>query len=91
MEVRWSALAADDLDHIYHYIAGENPEAARRVVRRIFDTCEKLSYAPGIGRISRIRGRRELTFAPLPFIVVYQITDEAVEISRVYHGAQDWP
>jgi plasmid stabilization system protein ParE len=36
-------------------------------------------------------GRRELTFAPLPYIVVYQVKLDTVEISRIFHGAQDWP
>ena len=36
-------------------------------------------------------GRRELVFSPLPYIVVYQVTHQAVEISRIFHGAQDWP
>jgi len=30
-------------------------------------------------------------FFPLPYIVVYQVTQQAVEISRIFHGAQDWP
>jgi plasmid stabilization system protein ParE len=34
-------------------------------------------------------GRRELVFRP--YIAVYQIREHTVEISRVYHGAQDWP
>jgi plasmid stabilization system protein ParE len=36
-------------------------------------------------------GRRELTFAPWPYIVVYQVKPDAIEISRIFHGAQDWP
>jgi plasmid stabilization system protein ParE len=44
------------------------------------------------GRVgSRMNGRRELVFSSLPYIVVYQVTEQAVEISRVFHGAQDWP
>jgi plasmid stabilization system protein ParE len=39
---------------------------------------------------SRMTGRRELVFSPLPYIVVYKVTENAVEISRVFHGAQDW-
>jgi plasmid stabilization system protein ParE len=27
----------------------------------------------------------------LPYIVVYQVRSDTVEISRVFHGAQDWP
>jgi plasmid stabilization system protein ParE len=44
---------------------------------------------PEAGR--RMAGRRELTFAPLPYIVVYQVKPGVVEISRIFHGAQDWP
>jgi plasmid stabilization system protein ParE len=45
-----------------------------------------------MGRASvSLAGRRELTFAPLPYIVVYQVKTNAVEISRVFHTAQDWP
>jgi len=36
-------------------------------------------------------GRRELVFSPLPYIVIYQVTENAVEISHIFHGAQDWP
>jgi toxin ParE1/3/4 len=47
---------------------------------------------PNLGRASRrMPGRRELIFAPLPYIVVYQIRPNAVEISRIFHGAQDRP
>jgi plasmid stabilization system protein ParE len=35
--------------------------------------------------------RRELVFPPLPYIVIDQVAQETVEISRVFHGAQDWP
>jgi plasmid stabilization system protein ParE len=46
---------------------------------------------PNLGRASRrMVGRRELTFVPLPYIVVYQVKPDAVEISRIFHGAQDW-
>jgi len=47
---------------------------------------------PHLGRASnRAPGRRELVFSPLPYIVVYQVTENTVEISRIFHGAQDWP
>jgi predicted transcriptional regulator len=26
-----------------------------------------------------------------PYIAVYLVTEEAVEITRIFHGAQDWP
>jgi plasmid stabilization system protein ParE len=38
-----------------------------------------------------IEGTRELVFPGLPYIVVYQMQDQIVEVVRIYHGAQDWP
>jgi toxin ParE1/3/4 len=84
--------AAEDLERICEWIERDNPEAARRVAQTIYDQCFRLKDFPNIGRPSRrVEGRRELTFAPLPYIVVYQVKPDAVEISRVFHGAQEWP
>ena len=53
-----------------------------------------MSTTPGfslLGRISnRMAGRRELVIAGLPYVAVYLVTETAVEISRIFHGAQDW-
>ena len=92
MEIRWSLPAAENLERICEWIERENPEAARRVARTIYDGCARLKDFPNLGRASlRMAGRRELTFAPLPYIVVYQVNPNAIEISRIFHGAQDWP
>jgi addiction module RelE/StbE family toxin len=92
MQVRWSIPAAEDLEHICEWIERDNPEAARRVAGTIYDECARLKDFPNLGRASRrMPGRRELILAPLPYIVVYQVKPDAVEISRIFHGAQDWP
>ena len=92
MQVRWSLPAAEDLERICERIERDNPETACRVARTIYDGCARLKDFPHVGRASsRMTGRRELVFAPLPYIVVYQVTERAIEISRIFHGAQDWP
>jgi addiction module RelE/StbE family toxin len=93
MQVRWSRSALKDLDRIFERIRKDRPEAARRVVQTIYDGCTALQNFPNRGRSGRIKGRRELVFAPLPYIAVYKIKEkeQIVEISRIYHGAQDWP
>lgn len=92
MLIRWSELAAQDLERICERIERDNPDAARRVARTIYDGCAGLQTFPNRGRASlRLAGRRELVFPPLPYIVVYQVTQETVEISRIFHAAQDWP
>jgi toxin ParE1/3/4 len=91
-QIRWSAPAADDLERICERIERDNPDAARHVAQTIFSACERLKDFPYIGRASsRVAGRRELLFLPLPYIVVYRVAEDAVEISRIFHGAQDWP
>ena len=92
MQVRWSLPAAEDLERICERMERDNQEAARRVARTIYDGCARLKDFPQLGRASsRMTGRRELVFSPLPYIAIYQVTPEAVEISRIFHGAQDWP
>jgi len=36
-------------------------------------------------------GTRELLLLPLPFIIVYRVKSDAVEIANIVHGAQRWP
>jgi plasmid stabilization system protein ParE len=46
MEVRWSTLAAEDLERIFQRIAKDNPTAARETVKAIYDGCGALSHFP---------------------------------------------
>jgi plasmid stabilization system protein ParE len=39
MEVRWSLPAAEDLELICEWIERDNPEAARRVAKTIYEEC----------------------------------------------------
>ncbi|MGB8888178.1 MAG: type II toxin-antitoxin system RelE/ParE family toxin [Candidatus Korobacteraceae bacterium] len=91
MEVRWSPQAFEDLERIFRRIQKENPNAAHDVAKTLYDGCTALKKFPNLGRSGRMKGRRELVFPPLPYIVVYQVKADAVEISRIYHAAQDWP
>ncbi len=90
-EIRWSRQAAADLDRIFDYIHDDNAVAAGEVVQTLYDGCASLSEFPNRGRPSRMEGRRELVFVPLPYIAVYRVREQIVEIIRVYHAAQNWP
>jgi toxin ParE1/3/4 len=50
-----------------------------------------LQNAPNSGRIGLAVDTRELMFAPLPYIAVYEIVDGQVQVLRIRHAAQDWP
>ncbi len=91
MRVRWTSDAADDLERISDYIAADRPEAARRVAFHIVRTVDGLETFPNRGRPGRVEGTRELVLAPLPFIAVYEVHSNEVQVLRLLHGAQEWP
>jgi toxin ParE1/3/4 len=91
MLVRWTASAAEDLKRITRRIRKDSPAAARHVAKTIFDAGNSLSVFSQRGRKGRIAGTREWVFPGWPWILVYQVGEHAVEILRIYHGAQDWP
>jgi toxin ParE1/3/4 len=91
MTVRWSPEAAADFAAIVEFIRKQNPAAAQRVANRIYDGVASLASFPKQGRPGRMKDTRELVFSPLPFIAVYRVKNEAVEIARVLHGSQRWP
>ena len=91
MKVRWSPEAAADLTSITQYIRRENAAAALRVARIIYRSAAELDKFPLRGRPGRVNGTRELVISPLPYIVVYRIRENFIEIAKVLHGAQRWP
>jgi toxin ParE1/3/4 len=65
--------------------------AAKNTVLTLYRGIADLGTFPNRGRSGRIEGTRELIFPSLPFIAVYRLHKEAVEVVRIYHAAQDWP
>ena len=90
MRVRWTTDAADDLQQICDYIAEASPASARRVATTVVEGVASLRVFPNRGRPGRVEDTRELVFAPLPFVAVYEVDDE-VRVLRILHGAQRWP
>ena len=91
MQLRWSPAAAEDFLRIIEYIRQENPAAAQRIAKTVYDSAGSLKSFPNKGRAGRVEGTRELPLPPLPFVVVYRVLKDSVEIANVVHGAQKWP
>jgi addiction module RelE/StbE family toxin len=91
MRLRWTPAAADDLEAIANYLAKHFPSFMENTIRKIYDTIATLRSMPHRGRIGREEGTRELVIAGLPYIVVYRIRDDSVEVLHIYHGAQSRP
>jgi addiction module RelE/StbE family toxin len=91
MRVRWTFDAAQDLEEISDYIAGDRPDAARNIALEILRAVGGLDTFSNRGRPGRVEGTRELVLAPLPFVAVYEVLENEVQVLRILHGAQRWP
>jgi toxin ParE1/3/4 len=91
MRLRWTTDAASDLERIHDHIAENRPDSARRIAQSIVQGIETLNTFPNRGRQGRVEGTRELVFASLPFVAIYEVHDDDVQVLRILHGAQQWP
>jgi toxin ParE1/3/4 len=88
MQVVLSPEALADLAAIRAYIGADNPIAASRIAVQIVAACDRLQFMPERGRPGLDPGTRELTGA-WPYVSVYRVIPDAVQIIRIWHGAQD--
>jgi toxin ParE1/3/4 len=87
MRVRWTTNAADDLARIVERIREDNPAAAQQVAKKIYTAVAELRKFPHRGRVGLADYTRELVFPPWPYIAVYEIVEDQVQVLRM----QDWP
>jgi len=76
-ELIWTEPALSDLDTIADYIALDNPEAARDLVRRVFSHVEQLAEYPQSGsRPKELRTSRYRQIVEPPCRVFYRYDGE---------------
>jgi plasmid stabilization system protein ParE len=61
-----------------------SPANYAQVVR----TIRGLKQVPARGRPGNEDGTREILFTPMPYIAVYRVKDQTIEVLRIYHTAQ---
>ncbi len=91
MRIVFSPQARDDLREIFLYIASDNPDAARALLKRLRRRITDLEDTPHIGRPGRVPGTRELAIPGTAYTAPYQVSGDQLQILRVYHGARQWP
>jgi len=90
VKLRWLRSGSLSLRRQMGYIATKNPEIATRMRRRIRSTVLRLLDFPQSGRVGHFPGTRELIITNLPYIVIYRISGDVVEILRVFHTSQEF-
>jgi toxin ParE1/3/4 len=81
--------AERDLLGILEWISSDSPRAAEGVYGAIVATAERLRVFPGSGRAGKLPDTRELSVPSLPYVVVYEVSENTVTVLAVLHGARD--
>jgi plasmid stabilization system protein ParE len=88
MRLRYKARALRHIEAIHGYIAKHDPGAAARVVRRIEQSIGRLANLPLSGRPGVVVGTRILVVPGLPYVVIYRVREEDVDVLAVPHTAR---
>ncbi len=90
LRVIYSPEAEVDLVGIAEFIARDKPEAARRWVQRIRETCDTLATHPEMGEMRSefgVSGCR--SFSVGTYVIFFRPTETGIEVARVVHGYRD--
>lgn len=88
-EVIWTDPALSDLDAIADYIALDNPDAARALVKRVFDHVAQLRDHPDSGpRPPELKGWRYRQIVEPPCRILYRHEEVRVYILHVIRSEQ---
>lgn len=79
-----------DRVNIRNFIERDNPAAALELDQVFADRTAGLLDLPLVGRAGRLKGTRELVVHG-NYIVVYDVTKDAIRIIRILHAARRWP
>jgi plasmid stabilization system protein ParE len=77
------------LQQISDYLAAYFPRYRQSTLQKLYSTVQSLRQSPHRGRPGAEMGTREILFPPLPYVAVYRLNQDAIEVLRIYHGSQD--
>ena len=91
VKIRWTVEAETWLKDIYAYIAEDNPEAATRVVKGIYQKEQLLKQYPKAGYKYRSEPEGEVRILLYGhYRIAYLLRDQsAIDILGVFHGTLD--
>lgn len=90
-EIHWLPRAENNLIDIENHIAENNIRAAIQTSEKIEISTIRLLDHPNMGKSGRVKGTRELIVTGTPYIIVYRLDDNYIQILTILHGAQLYP
>jgi toxin ParE1/3/4 len=88
MNIRYKARALRHLEQIHNHIAKDDPAAASRTAARIVHSIGRLSRFPWSARPGVVAGTRILVVPGLPYVVIYRVHEEHVDVIAILHTAR---
>jgi addiction module RelE/StbE family toxin len=89
-KIKWTQKSSLHLQAIHEYIAKDSKTYATRFIKSLIKATEKLENMPLCGRVVpelEGYGFREVIYRN--YRIVYRLTDDAIEILAVVHGARE--
>ena len=83
--------ALQTLSEVLEYYEEQQKGLGARFLRYYDSQIERLKDMPNVGRIGRVFGTRELVMQDFPFLVVYRVRKEYLEILNLIHQSKKYP
>jgi len=84
-----SPSASGDVQHLYRFLAGKNPDAAKRAVQAVRQGVKVLGRQPQIDRpiegMTEAYRKWQIDFGDSGYVVRYRVAADAVTILAVRH------
>ncbi len=87
--VKWRVRALEDLQGFRVWLSTLERGEPKKTAARIRAAADSLKRLGDIGRPSIEPGVRELSVRNAPYVIVYTIDGDVIEILAVYHTAQE--
>lgn len=91
MQVKWLKWALRNLEQARNYVFQDNPTAAQELILKIQNAANQLQKYPFMGKNGRVEGTRELIISNSPYILIYRVKEESVEVLRILHTSKRYP
>ena len=91
MRIVWLTRARIARENAIEFIAKENQTAALNQLDEIERQVDLLLEHPKLARAGRVKGTRELVVSRTPFIALYRIVGDEIQVMNLLHGTQQWP
>jgi len=90
--VRWTRRSIEDLRAIGHYIAEDNPTAARQWLERLRQRAHHAAVTPRAGRRVPELAREDIREVFLrSYRIVYRLAGDGIEVLTVFEGHRLFP